>query len=119
MKKYIDSIAPFIEKIIKMTELKQMKWEKSGNNAYRCVDVKDSLSLEISGGNGFVGSNIGFKLYSADKLEFEYTPGGMVRYPEFEALLSKLYSIVEEADLKRITSKLAKMMSAFNKGENV
>ena len=42
MKKYIDSIAPFIEKIIKMTELKQMKWEKSGNNTYRCVDVKDS-----------------------------------------------------------------------------
>ena len=59
MKKYIDSIAPIIDKIIKMTELKQMKWEKSGNNTYRCVDVKDSLSLEISGGNGFVGSNIG------------------------------------------------------------
>ena len=27
MKKYIDSIEPFIDKIIKMTELKQMKWE--------------------------------------------------------------------------------------------
>lgn len=27
MKKYIDSIAPIIDKIIKMTELKQMKWE--------------------------------------------------------------------------------------------
>lgn len=118
MKKYIDSIAPFIEKIIKMTELRQMKWEKSGNNTYRCVDVKDSLSIEISGGNGLVGSNITFKLYSADKLEYEYTPGFMVKYPDFEALLSKLYSLVEEEDLKRITSKLSKIMSAFSKGEN-
>ena len=119
MKKYIDSIAPIIDKIIKMTELKQMKWEKSGNNTYRCVDVKDSLSLEISGGNGFVVSNIGFNLYSEDKLEFEYTPGFMVKYPEFEALLSKLYSIVEEADVKRITGQLSKIMSAFAKTDNV
>ena len=119
MKKYIDSIAPFIAKIIKMTELNQMKWEKSGNNAYRCVDVKDSLSLEISRVNGLVGSNNGFKLYSADKLEFEYTSGFMVKYPEFEALLSKLYSIVEEADLKRITGQLSKIMSAFAKTDNV
>lgn len=119
MKKYIDGIAPFIEKIIKMTESKQMKWEKSGNNTYRCVDVKDSLSIEISGGNGFIGSNIVFKLYSADKLEFEYTPGFMVKYPEFEALLSKLYSIVEEEDLKRITGKLSKIMSTFSNGANI
>jgi hypothetical protein len=118
MNRYIDGIAPFLEKIIQLTESKQMKWEKSGNNAYRCVDVKDSLSIEISGGNGFVGSNITFKLYSADKLEYEYTPGFMVKYPDFEALLSKLYSLVEEEDLKRITSKLSKIMSAFSKGEN-
>lgn len=117
MKKYINGIAPFIEKIIKMTESKQMEWEKAGNNAYRCVDVKDSLSLEISRGNGIIDSNIGIKLYSADKLEFEYAPGFMVKYPDFEALLSKLYSIVEEEDLKRITSKLSKIMSAFTKEE--
>lgn len=92
---------------------------KSGNNTYRCVDVKDSLSLEISGGNGFVDSNIGFKLYSANKLEFEYTPGLIVKFPEFEALLSKLYSIVEEADVKRITGQLSKIMSAFAKTDNV
>lgn len=43
----------------------------------------------------------------------------MVKYPEFEALLSKLYSIVEEADLKRITGQLSKIMSAFAKTDNV
>lgn len=118
MNKYIDSIAPFIEKIIQMTESKQMTWEKSGNNTYRCVDVKDSLSLEISGENGFVGSNVGFKLYSADKLEYEYKPGFMVMYPDFEALLSKLYAIVEEENLNKITSKLSMIMTAFSKGEN-
>lgn len=39
-------------------------------------------------------------------------------YPDFEALLSKLYAIVEEENLNKITSKLSMIMTAFSKGEN-
>ncbi len=117
MNRYIDSITPFIEKIIQMTESKQMKWEKAGNKAYRCVDVKDSLSLELSKGSGFKHANIGIKLYSENKLEFNYEPGLIPDFPDFEALLAKLYDIVEEDDLKRVTSNFVKIMSAFSKEE--
>lgn len=54
---------------------------------------------------------------SADKLEFEYAPGVMGKYPEFEALLSKLYSFVEEEDLKRITGKISKIMLFFSQDD--
>lgn len=115
MKKYIDGITPIVKKIIELTESKQMTWDKTGDRSYRCVDVQDSLSLEIIKGNGIVDSNIGIKLYSENKLEFEYTPGFLVKYPDFEALLSKLYSVIEEEDLKRVTSKFSKIMLTFSK----
>lgn len=119
MKRYIDAISPIIEKILKLTETSQMSWEKAGDRAYRCVDVKDNLSLEISRGNGFVGANIGLKLYSENKLEFEYTPGFVVKYPDFEALLSKLYTKVEDEDLNRVTNNFSKIMLAFSNETNV
>lgn len=115
MKRYIDSITPIVENIIELTESNQMKWDKTGERSYRCVDVEDSLSLELIKGNGIVDANIGIKLYSENKLEFEYTPGLLVKYPDFEALLSKLYSIIEEEDLKRVTNKFSKIMLAFSK----
>lgn len=118
MKKYIDAISPIIEKIIKLTESSQMSWEKTGDRAYRCVDVKDNLSLEISRGNGFVDANIGLKLYSENKLEFEYTPGFVVNYPGFEALLSKLYTMVEEENFNRVTNNFSKIMLAFSNEAN-
>ena len=85
-------------------------------------------------GQYIAGRNIGIMLHddrealelAGEFLQFNYGIESeiinnkiIVKFPEFEALLSKLYSIVEEADVKRITGQLSKIMSAFAKTDNV
>lgn len=115
MKRYIDGINPLIEKILELTNSKLMRWERTGNNVFRCVDVKDSLSLEISKGSGYGHANISIKLYSVSKLEFEYTPTFSQRFTEFDNLLTQLYDVVEEENIKKVTDDFSKFMNAFSK----
>ncbi len=115
MKKYIDGITPLVEKIFELTNSKQMKWERTGDKVFRCVDIRHSLSLEISRGRDFEHANVSIKLYSDSKLEFEYAPSFTQRFPEFDALLTQLYDIVEEENIKRVTSDFSKFLQYFIK----
>lgn len=115
MKRYIDGITPIVQKIFELTNSKQMKWERTGDKVFRCVDIRHSLSLEISKGSSFGHTNVSVKLYSDSKLEFEYSPGITQRFPEFDTLLLQLYDVVEEENIKRVTSDFSKFMQYFVK----
>lgn len=115
MKNYIDHIQPFIEGIIDLTKQNRIKWEKSGDQVYRCVDLDHNLSMEISKGNSFLANSVRLKLYSLNNLDFDYAPDVLQKYPEFDDRLSQLYECAEEENVKDVTDKFHTLFKSFQK----
>lgn len=118
MDQYILSITPIINEILSLTKQGIVKWDTVGNDTYRCVAIKEEICLEISTYNALVQGGISIKLFSKNKLEFEYTPDLFNNNPKFDNLLSELYTEAEKRRVDEITSKFNALLSVFKNKES-
>ena len=115
MDRYIEKVEPVIKEIITLTNQHKIEWEKVGFGVFRCVDSEDDISMEISRHNGFVGSAVSLKLYSRNKLEYEYTPSISTKNASFDDLLNRLYEEAENTNVESVGNKFDIILNSFKK----
>lgn len=102
MNRYIEKLEPKIKEIVELTKLEKIEWEKVGDNAFRCVDTDNNISIEISQHNGLVGKAVSIKLYTQSKLVFDYVPGIASKYESFDNMLSQLFDEAEKRNVENV-----------------
>lgn len=115
MDRYIEKVEPVIKEIITLTNHHKIEWEKVGNGAFRCVDSEDNISIEISRYKGFAGSTVSLKLYSQNKLEYEYSPNISAKNAPFDDLLNRLYEEAENTNVESVGNKFDIILNSFKK----
>lgn len=115
MNRYLEKIEPIVKGLIELTKEKKMEWEKVGMEAFRCVDSVNNMSVEISKYTDIVGEVVSLKLYTQNKLCFEYSPSYNNSDFSFDKLLDNLYSLAEEQDVNSVVSKFKSILKQFEK----
>lgn len=112
MDRYLEKIMPTINGLNSLTSEKKIKWTKVGDNAFRCIDEKNNLSIEISKIPPLNKVNI--KLFNQSDLEFEYKSTLRNRDATFDNALILLYNTVDTQYLEKVTTHFNDILDSFS-----
>lgn len=112
MDRYLEKIMPTINGLNSLTLEKKIKWTKVGDNAFRCIDEKNNLSIEISKIPPLNKVNI--KLFNQSDLEFEYKSTLLNSDATFDNALIVLYNTVDTQYLEKVTSHFNDILNSLS-----
>lgn len=112
MDRYLEKIMPTINGLKSLTFEKKIKWTKVGDNAFRCIDEKNNLSIEIS--KTLPLNKVNIKLFNQSDLEFEYKPNLANCDFAFDSALIDLYNTVDTQNFEKVTSHFNEILNSFS-----